>query len=249
MDNRKENIEKYLDGLMSADELRDFNVQLSKDKQLLAQLEEARLARIVIEEAGRLNLKNTLQRFDDEMVAGNSKVQTKVMRLWLKRTIPLAAILVVFFGIFQFMNTTVSLTKAYDDAFEVYQAPSSIRSNDNAVKLNWETAIKFYKNEDFSNALVYFTKAKGEAPEYLVHFYIGLSAMSQENPNDALAEEYFFRVLQTDNDFKQQAKWYRGLVLLRMGEHGKAITVFKDIVEKKSYAYKKAQKLTRLKIK
>ena len=251
MDNNQDNIEKYLDGLMGPEEVESFEEKLDRDASLRQSYEEELTARNLIATAGRLGLKNTFERFESEIQSPkDSKTgETTVIPLWMKRVIPIAAMIVVFIGAYWFMTGSGQTTsKVFDTYFEVYDAPTTLRDTGSETPLHWNTAVRYYNEEKYDEALRNFTKSEEEIPEYLIDFYSGICAMSKESPDYNLAVAYFLKVENGDNDYRQQASWYRGLALLGNGEKDKAMAIFHDIVEKETYAYRDAQKIIRKKL-
>ena len=241
-------IERYIAGKMSEVEAKEFRNLLISNRDLAEEYRANLEAHQLIKEAGRLELKDTLESFDQEMNASSRTV--KVMPLWVKRALPIAAMLVIFFGVYQLMmlNTPISGNEVYDTYFEAYSNPSVVRSSENLSLNNWEMGANYYRDKDFENAITYFEKTEGEVPNYLSSFYIGVSSLALESPNYTKALENFEVVLKTDNDYQQQALWYKGLILLELDKREDALDIFSLIVTSKSYNYLKAEEILNLKI-
>jgi len=240
-------IERYIAKEMSEEEAKEFRNQLASDKDLAEEYKATLAAHQLIKEAGRLELKDTLESFDKEMQGPDT---TKVMPLWMKRALPIAAMLVIFFGVYQLMmlNTPISENEVYDTYFEAYSNPSVVRSSENLVSNNWEKGANDYRDKDFKKAIIYFEKTEDEVPNYLSSFYIGVSSLALDSPNYTKALENFEVVLKTDNDYHQQALWYKGLTLLELDKREDALDIFSLIVTSKSYNYLKAEEILNLKI-
>jgi len=253
MDNYQNNIEKYIAGKMTADEQKDFEQQLVTNSALSKAYKSELTARQLIIEAGRLELKNTLDNFDAEMnrtYSNASKTRRKVMPLWAKRLLPIAAMLIIFIGVYQtIFNNVMTSSEAYHNYFETYAAPSVVRNANGNEFPNWEIATNLYTLKEYKEALFYFSKAEGEIPQYLLEFYKGMSTMNMETPYYQNAINSFETVLETDNDFREQANWYKGLALLQLNKKVAALIVFESIAEIKSFNYKKAEEILKLKLK
>ena len=241
-------IERYIAGKMSELEAKEFRNLLASDEDLAEEYRANLEAHQLIKEAGRLELKDTLESFDQEMNASSRTV--KVMPLWVKRALPIAAMLVIFFGVYQLMmlNTPISGNEVYDTYFEAYSNPSVVRSSENLSLNNWEMGANYYRDKDFENAILYFEKSKLEVPNYLSSFYIGVSSMALEFPNYRKALENFEMVLTSDNDYHLQALWYKGLTLLELDRMDDSKLIFKLIVKDKGFNYLKAEEILNLKI-
>ncbi|PHS63305.1 MAG: hypothetical protein COB12_09785 [Flavobacterium sp.] len=244
----KTEIERYIAGKMTIEEAKKLENLMISDKELTKEYKATLAANQLIKEVGRLELKETLESFDKEM---NNSKSTKVMRLWIKRVLPLAAMLVIFFGVYQLMmlNTPISGNEIYDTYFEVYSNPSVVRSSENFNLNNWDIAANYYREKEYEKAITYFEKPNTEVPNYLLTFYIGISSLALESPNYTKALENFEVVLNTGNDYQQQAMWYKGLTLLEIDKKEDALEVFGLIVTNKSYNYLKAEEILNLKIK
>ncbi len=241
-------IERYIAKEMSEEEAKEFKNLLASDKKLAEEYSSTLAAHQLIKEAGRLELKDTLESFDQEMESSSKTV--KVIPLWVKRALPIAAMLVVFFGIYQFMNlnNTITGNEVYNTYFEMYSSPSLVRDSENSILVNWENAANYYREGDFENAITFFEKTDNEVPIYLSSFYIGISSMAQETPNYKIALENFETVLNIDNDYKQQASWYKGLALLELNRKEEALLIFKSISKSKEYNYLMAEEIINLEI-
>ena len=246
-------IEKYLDGHMDLNEKTAFETRLKTDITLLKAYEDELSARELIKEAGRLELKETLHNIDREMgnAASDLAPETgRVMPLWMKRALPLAAMIIIFLGVFQYMRSGgISSAEVYDSYFEPYAAPSVVRDSNEAPLENWETAANLYAQKKYEVALPYFEKAQTEVPEYLSEFYRGMSHLSSEAPLYSRAITAFDKVLATDNDYTQQAMWYKALALLEIQNKEEAFRILESIVANQSYNHKAAAEILKLKIK
>ncbi|GAB5399656.1 MAG: hypothetical protein Aureis2KO_12410 [Aureisphaera sp.] len=251
MDKDQDYIERYLDGELNPEEAKAFMAQLSEDDGLKEALEEAQAARNAILAAGRLELKETLESFESDVDSTTleKSQEVKVVPLWIKRVIPIAAMIVVFVGAYWFLlGEGVTSNDVYTKYYEVYEAPSALRDSGADTPLHWNTGVRYYSEGRFEEALRNFSKSESEIPEYLIDFYSGVCAMSKSEPDYKAAVNHFLDVEKRDNDYRQQAKWYRGLALLKQGEKDKALAIFHDISETKGYRHKEARKIIGLTI-
>lgn len=236
-------IERFLSGEMNDEEQQAFLDKLAGDPEFTASYENTLAALKLVKEAGRLDLKNTLEGFE------KSSSETKVRTLKIRKFIPLAAVLVMALGVLMFFNLGGSLTKveAYDTYFEPYASPSVLRDSANQDE-NWNLAVKYYSQGDFQLALEHLDRVKSGVHYTTVEFYQGMSYLQLEYPDYNDAAYYLNQVREDDSDYKEQANWYYGLVMLVQGRRLEAETVFKQIVKNKTYNYKKAQSLLNTKI-
>ncbi len=252
MDRDLENIGRYLEGTMSPEEVKAFENEVSNNTALKEALEEEKTARNLITAVGRLELKDTFEGYEAEMESTLPKHQqeVRVIPLWVRRAIPMAAMIAVFVGVYWFMlGDDVTSDKVYTTYFETYEAPTALRDSQTDTPVHWNTAVRYYNEGKYDEALRNFLKSEEEdIPEYLIDFYAGMCSLSIEEPNYNTAVNYFLEVERGDNDYREQAMWYRGLALLGNGEKHKALAVFHTIVESQSYGYRDAQKIIKLNI-
>lgn len=239
MDKIEELIDRYLSKSMTEVEEKDFEDLLKTDKTLYAEYLKSIAARKLIEEAGRLELKEKLETFENE----EQLSKTRIIPLWIKRAMAMAAVLIVFFGLYQVVfNNSITADQVYLSYFEVYKAPSVARNSEVTLSDNLKLAMNAYDKKAYDEAVVFFNRVADKA-NYLTNFYKGLSYLSLKKPNYNLALKSFESVLQNDNDYNQQALWYKGLTLLKLGETNMAMEVFQIIKEKEFYNHVKAKEI------
>ena len=73
--------------------------------------------------------------------------------------------------------------------------------------------------------------------------------MAVQQPELEQAVQNFNTVLATDNDYHQQAQWYKALALLKMEEVEQAKIIFKSIVAAKNYQHEEAESILKLNLK
>jgi tetratricopeptide (TPR) repeat protein len=189
----------------------------------------------LITELGRLELKNTLSSFETEDQTFSEK--KKIIPLWVKRALPIAAILVVLLAVYQFgiFNTSMDNTEVYANNFETYTAPSNLRNINDNYDVNWDEGSQLYRDSKYEQAIKKFATANSNTPQYLVSFFSGVSAMAMSTPDYDFAVKHFDQVLNSDNDYQQQARWYKALALLKLDKRDESMTIFQHIVKTESY--------------
>jgi len=247
MDKDQQTIEAYLEQTMTSEERLAFERRLSQEPTLSEAYDNEITARELIKHAGRLELKNALEAFDNQMQ--DAPVQRKVIPLWAKNAMRVAALLILFAGVYQVFLTFggVNTSKVYDTYFEAYEAPSLERGGNESP--NWKLVVASYRNETYKEALPFLEKSQGEVPDYLIAFYTGISLMAVQQPNLEQAVQNFNTVLATDNDYHQQAEWYKALALLKMEKKEEALILLKRIVAAKNYQHEEAAAILELDIK
>jgi tetratricopeptide (TPR) repeat protein len=231
-------IERYLSNEMNTQEMQEFEKELLHNKEFANLFDEIRTAKNLIKEAGRIDLKNKLNTFEE----GLSK-KPKVISL-IQRFARIAAVIIVLFGIrYLFnLNNSPSNSEIYTTNFEVYKGPITVRSSDN-VETNWSKATDFYNNKSYDKALSLFQQSENNIPIYLKSFYLGICEMTKENPNYTTAISHFDIVFKSDNDYQQQANWYKALCYLKLDEKEKARIIFEVISKNENFNFLKAEKI------
>ncbi|RMA58504.1 tetratricopeptide repeat protein [Ulvibacter antarcticus] len=253
-------IERFISGEMTSEESREFETKMKGDKELSENYKLTLAAHQLIQDAGRLELKAKLEHFENEDSTqtfdsenSNLKVVTQkgVLPLWIKRAIPIAAILVLFIAIYQFgiFNSSSTVSDVYSEHFEVYSPPGVTRHNNETAQVNWEAATVLYRNNEYEEAIERFSNAENGVPDFQVFFYKGVSYMAQNQPDYNMAIQNFDSVLATDNDYHQQARWYKSLALLKSGKQSEAYALLETIVAGKFYKNEEAENILNTKIK
>lgn len=236
-------IESYLKGTMNPEEKQAFEKELASDEDLRTSLEEYRLSYKYIEELGRLDLKDRLREIDASMVKDSET--GKVIPLWVKRALQVAAVALVAFGLFRVFGPSPSLTtdEAFSEYFNTYNSPGVLRDTNASQTLHWQKGVEFYDNGRFDEAIKEFEHPEAGIPNYLRSFYLGVSYLSQEVPAPGRALDAFDAVLETENDYMEQARWYKALSLIGLKRIEEARTILKDIVSSGAYNKAQAEKL------
>lgn len=242
-------IEKFINKEIDEKEAIDFEHRLATDKEFSDKYRTILADHQLTEEAGRLEIKNKQEGFSNP--ATRSQNSGRVIPLWVKRVLPIAAILIIFLAVFQFeiFKSSLSVSEVYEINFAVYAAPSELRdTNDNSPAI-WQAGVRLFRNKEYEEAIERFSDAESTVPQNMVFFYKGISAMAQGRPNYPMALQNFETVLQTDNAYQKQAKWYMSLALLKMERQQEALSILNEIVKEQSFNYKKAKKILKVKFK
>ncbi|HFA48853.1 MAG TPA: hypothetical protein ENJ95_07540 [Bacteroidetes bacterium] len=229
----QEKIEKYIDGKMTAAERTAFKQALSADPELQHELTLERSAREVVKVAGRTALKKKLEQFESE-------IETPVRRIRPFRYWAVAATVLALFtaGFWFFQNNKTPVpADIFADHFEKYRNPILVRSGENITGNNWEAAIEKYAAGEYAAAAILFQKSLNEKNtiKYLAHFYTGASLLAKPDADVEGAISAFDEVLKSDNDYRQQAMWYKALALLKLDRVGEAKIVLQELEKINDY--------------
>lgn len=238
-----ENIGTYLKGELSGDSLKEFERKLQYDKSLQEEVELEKNAQALTKVFGRSHLKARLNDFEEM-----PQQKVRIVPLLRKITSIAAAILLITLAgyvVLDFEKKPLKTEAIFEEYFEPYRAPISIRSSTTNANQLWTSASEQYALKNFEAAAHSFGEYLKitDSASYLAHFYLGASLLAQKNPKPAVAIAAFSKVLENDNDYQQQAKWHIGLAYLKLGERDAAIAIFEEISESKSYKQEAANKI------
>ena len=241
-------IERYLDGELDKAELQAFEAQVSSDQELASELQLARQARHLVSMAGRSHLSDRLDAFEKEVKEEEETPEFKAFTLptWMK--VAAAAITILMAGWWFYEQPfSSSQQDLFASHFEPYRNPINLRDTESLFGTDWQQAVELYSKGDFENAIPAFKKEldKQNTVSYLSHFYLGISALAKATPDPQQAINAFDQVLASDNDYHQQANWYKGLALLKKGAKKEAREIFEGIIENGHYQKEKAAMLLR----
>lgn len=233
MMNKSKQIEDFLDGNLSESELNVFlsekenNLDIANEIKFRLEVNEA------IQDKGFMELRSLL---DDQKNRYAANYPFLGLRKDLLKTWHLAAasfaLILVAGGLWYILSnkpysTEKLVTKYYKPAHPIMQVRSVEVNSDDALK----EAFKYYKQNDYNNALKYFNSLDNQIT---AKFYSGICYIELENYEDAINS--FDRVISdNDNLFVEQAEWYRGLIFLMNNQKKEAIDQFDKIASSESY--------------
>ncbi len=236
-------IEKYFFGEMDAKETQAFETKLEIDDVLMKLYDEFVLAKKLVEEAGRLELRAQLESIDKDLTESKSPV----IPIWTKSVIRIAAIVVIALGIYHFgFNQSRTGPEIFYDQYEAYSVPSGERSSGLSGDESWLEALDLYKNEKYQAALELMNQIEDPISESQLQFYRGLCFLSLKNPEMAMQE--FNQVLLSDSDYKEHAQWYLALTFLLDSELEGASELLKQIDSAGGFYANRAKKILKMRI-
>lgn len=131
----------------------------------------------------------------------------------------------------------------YSIYFEKYPAPETT-----AATPRWNSFINNYSLANYELALSDLDYIESSIHYTCVEFYKGMCYLLLEDP-DFHDARYFMNEVRLDfSDYKEQASWYYGLILLAEDRENDARVVFTQISKDKGYNQKKARAILNAKI-
>lgn len=211
-----EQIEKYINGDLTGEELRVFEVEISQNRDLMEKIEAFGQAMKGIE---HYDLKLQLKACHEEFI--KEEVLSKVN--WRYVTSIAASILLVFASTYLFYFQDPQHESLFIEHFEPYEDIANVRG----LELNdFKKGMKFYARGEYEKAISTLS-AVPKASDYVheVSFYLGISHLALNQPKEA--KKYFSTL--THSHFHEQAKWYHGLSFLRENKLLRASQILSSI--------------------
>jgi tetratricopeptide (TPR) repeat protein len=236
--NYAEFVERYLDGEMGKDELIWFEKELDSNPQLQKELALRRKINVAILEKDVMELRNQLEEICSSPVLQETAVRKKTAALRRRLLIAGSFITIVvvagFFVLF-LGNKSYSNEEIYAMYYKPYEASMNFRSADVNINDELRTAMQYYENKDFRNALLLFEKILNDDPSRIgLNLYSGISHMEIQEYNDANRD--FQKIIDDRYSlYIEQAEWYLGFCYLMTGNTEKASEQFEHIAAQDGY--------------
>ncbi len=210
-----ETIERYLNGNLSAQELKDFNRLLDLDEDFKAQVEDVRTMLFGIEAQ---SLKEELDGFHEEVPKAKTtkkSPQRKVRFLRYSR-IAAAAAIVIALGSIWFFSTPQN-EKLYAKYFKPDPGlPTTMSSTNN---FDFYDGMVKYKHGDYAIAISKWKTLVEEKPENdTLNYFLGVAYLA--NKKEAEAIPYLEHAAEAEDNFTflNDAYFYLGLAYLKQGD-------------------------------
>lgn len=233
MDNLNQRLEGFLDGQLTSSELNFFLTELENNNELAAEMNLRLEVNQFIKDKGFLELKDKLsvQLYNSSNTNPVINLGKDFLRTWHLAAASFALILVVG-GLWYILSnkpysTEKLVTKYYKPAHPILQIRSLENNNDDALA----KAFKYYKDNDYNNALKYFQSLENQIT---AKFYSGVCHIELEQYEPAI--ECFSQIINdSDNLFVEQADWYLGLIYLMDNKKSRAMEQFNKISQGEGY--------------
>ncbi len=235
-----ENIELYLEGQLSGDELTEFKEAQDTDPEFAKMTEDYKLAMRSVEEFGKQELKKQLRQIHIEEIKASPKFGQR--ELFRYAAIFIGFLIVSAPFLYTYFTSNPNYQKLYDNNFSLY--PDIISQRGETQNLMLEEAMSYYKNKDFENAAVLFHNLDVQELPFAkaIKLYSGISYLG--SGDNILAEDVFVGIINdNDNPFDGQAKWYLALSYLSRENIDEAVPLLDEIVGNKSYNHARAKKI------
>lgn len=211
------NIERYLDGKMSAEEKKVLEDRLAVDQAFSEALKLEEVARASIRAAGRADLRDKMLGWEEEWEKEPYKAARVRPEIFRLGAVAAAILFLIAIGWWLTREEPSSITNLHANYYKPYEPPSRLRGA--AYNSEWEEAINAYTQQQYKRAATAFSNIPVEqAPKYLSCFYGAISYLALDPPEASKALSLLDQVLTVDNDYQRPARWYRSLALLNLGQ-------------------------------
>jgi len=241
--NYAEFIERYLDGEMGKDEQTWFEKELDANPKLQKELELRRNINTAILEKEVMELRSQLKEICSSPGYRETAVRKKAVVLSRKLLIAASFIAIAIIGsllVLLLRSKSYSSEEIYAMYYRPYEATMNFRSADAGINDDLRTAMTYYENKNFRNALVLFEKILNDDSSRIgLNVYSGISHMEVEEYNDANSN--FQKIIDDEYSlYIEQAEWYLGFCYLMTNNTEKAKQQFEQIAGQDGYYTHKA---------
>jgi hypothetical protein len=243
---RIDDIARYAEGLMKADELAAFEAELTADALLQQQLALYKEVHTSMKQhfggdEQQQQLQQTLQGIRGEFFRSNATKATgpaKVIpfKRYLRKMIAVAAILLTVVFIWQSVKPD-----PFNEYVEITMVAPIERGGEEDRLL--QEATTAFNNKDFPAAAAKLGKLMSDTGDTYVAFYYGVSLLHFDKPNRVnTARAIFNRLYNGESAFKYEAAFFQALSYLKEDETKSCITWLQKIPAD-APNYSKAQEL------
>lgn len=233
MENSINQLEDFLDGNLSHQEFELLQNELEKNKELSSEMLLRLEVNQLIKDKGFLDLQSKLHSQMNSTGENNTMLNLgkEFLKTWHLAAASFALVLVVG-GLWYILSnkpqsTEQLVNKYYKPAHPILQIRSAESNKENAM----DQAFKFYRENDFNNALIYFKTLDNQIT---ARFYSGVCLIELQQYAQAI-ESFAFVINDNDNLFVEQSEWYLGLIYLMDNQKELAIKQFEKISSENSF--------------
>ncbi|MDN5216663.1 hypothetical protein QQ020_31630 [Fulvivirgaceae bacterium BMA12] len=243
-------IQKYLQGDLSQEELAQFEEKIAKDPDLAGEVRDYKNLENGLESAGLDAFKAEVLEWEQDYLretpdTGQPALPGKIIDFKKYIRIAAAVALLLAAGIYFYSSRTVSSETLYTQYYQQYPDMLTKRGDSVTGGPGEEfllAGIDAYNNKNFEAAAANLQRYLDAVPEQKgIALYLAISQM--ELDQFKLAETNF-RLAREDPAFRQQALWYEALLNLKAGKEGKSKAILETILnDEHHYRKKQAEKL------
>ncbi len=230
-------IAKYFSGELSSTEQQELTMLLESDPDFKTEFELQVDIQKAIKLSNREEKKTLLEQYEKDRMVDNHTVTSK--RKWL----PIAAAIALLFSLGIYIGTNISPNgpELYDDYYELYpNTVYSITRSGGEVSIE-RSAFEAYESGDYASAIGFFSQLQNTSRLKNINFYMGQAYLANSEYQNAI--NAFKEVVNVNEDFTQESRWYVSLAYLKLDDLENAKTALVEVSEKNSYKKEEAQAL------
>jgi len=241
----EQSIEDFVDGILEGDLLDEFNSEFGDNSDLQA---EVTLRKQVNEAIGEKDIFDLRSKLNSARELSDSKKVTMIIpntkseqiRFW-RNSVAIFILLVGLAGVFR--NVIFTDDRMYES---YYTTPSWSPERSVSSELSLlQQANAAYSNADYSNVILILNQLPTSAANNPVYqFYKAASLQNLQDYSKSI-ELYSMVIEQGDNLFVEEAKWYRSLCYLKIGNEETAKQELLAVIERKGHFENDAKALLR----
>lgn len=226
MNQQFELIEKYIDGNLSAKESKSVEQLIAKDKVFA---KEYKLRYEVNEAIMQKDIMTLRENLNNVYNGQHQSPPSVVRQLFIKNWHLVAASVTILIIVGSFLLSNLNNSSSEQIFEKYYSSENAIfmtRSDATVLDDNLNDALEKFQNKEYADAINLLTINETNV---VAKYYLGLSYM--ETDQFVKAKASFQNILDSpDNLFIEQAKWYKGLCLLKLDETEAATELFTSIL-------------------
>ncbi|NGM60517.1 hypothetical protein G5B30_01185 [Sphingobacterium sp. SGG-5] len=220
MENKADKIQAYIDGLLTGDELAQFEKWMAEDEELRAEVHAQREVQETIRK--RLTSKEDALRANLRQARVGLQTGRKGVVSLYKVYLPVAAAvcLLIFFSIFYL----------YTDDSYLYDLPAMqsevVRGQE--ANVSYENAVQAFNAQSYEEARgILYSLIEADSSVVQYRYYAALTYVGEQNWSQALPE--LTPIAEGKSIFADEAKYYLALVYHKIDQHEEAKTLLREI--------------------
>lgn len=234
-------IEKYLDGELQGENLKNFESRLQNDKEFAEDCYLQKVIRDALSDRDIIELREKLDKIKEDFKKEKQRIKLR-KPVFLYSACAIIAILIVS-SIFIF-NKTYTHDELYEKYYTHYLAGMQTRGEEKDSVDLFVKALKAYDNNQYDEAINLFNQISdtSQADVITKEYFTGLSYMELKKYNEAIIH---FSIISDEyqNAFHESIIWYLGLCYLKTNQNQLAIVQFSELINKDSIYKKQASEL------
>lgn len=235
MQNDIEKIEKYIDGELGNEDLFNFknllsnNPDVKRDYKLILDINKSILEEDV------MALRETLDYiYNNSIVKRTSSVFTTA-RFFYSVAASIALLITTGVLVQKLNNPNTDNQAIYEKYYSPYEVSVAYRSGNTEIDRLLFNAFERYEEKDYEQALELFEEVlKSRDEDMAANLYSGITYMEEEKYQKAKTS-FNKIILNNDNMFIEQAKWYLALCYLKTEKNDDAQVILSKIIKEESY--------------